>query len=276
MKVSANLGLLFRDGTLTERMRAAKAAGFQAIEFWDRAGATPQALAEAATGLNVVVCNAPAGDLASGGLGLSGVPGRERDFESAIDDAAEVAIATGCPRVHVSPCRLAPGASRDAALATLERNLHYAADTLGRAGIEALLEPINGTDIPGVLVESLDTALAVMDRVAHPNLRLLFDFYHIGQTDRDPVARLVESFARISHVQIADFPGRGAPGTGRLDFAAFFGTLANLGYAGWVGAEYKASQPEHCRQTWVQQFIDDSVRAGAERHRNLVSSPTTA
>jgi hydroxypyruvate isomerase len=227
--------MLFRDRPLGERMRAARAArdaGFDAVEFWDRGGATPQSLAAAATGLQVVSGNAPAGDLAAGGLGLSGVPGRKREFENDIRDAAEVADATGCPRVHVSPCRLAPGASRDAALSTLERNLKFAADTLGQASIEALIEPINGTDIPGVLVNSLDTALEAMDRVEHPNLRLQFDFYHVGQTDPDAVRRPVDCFARISHVQIADFPGRGAPGTGHLDFAAFLGTLETLGYDG--------------------------------------------
>jgi hydroxypyruvate isomerase len=56
----------------------------------------------------------------------------------------------------------------------------------------------------------------------------------------EDLAAAVERFLpRIGHVQIADHPGRHEPGTGQTDFAAFFGMLDRLGYAGWVGCEYR-------------------------------------
>jgi hydroxypyruvate isomerase len=275
VRLDANLALLFRDRPLLERFAAAKRAGFDAVEFWDCEGATARdvAAAVAAAGVSVISCNAPAGDLVTGGLGLSGVPGRERDFEAAIAIVAEVAQAAGCPNVHISPCRLAPGASRAAALATLERNLAFAADTLGRIGIRTLIEPISPADIPGVLLGSLAAVLEVIERVAHPNAYVLFDFYHVSQTDAAPLALLRSCYARIGHVQIADFPGRGAPGTGRLDFGGFLGALASLGYAGWIGAEYRPALPEHSQHAWLRQVLFASAQVGAPGAASRRASP---
>ncbi|KOT36618.1 TIM barrel protein, partial [Streptomyces rimosus] len=41
------------------------------------------------------------------------------------------------------------------------------------------------------------------------------------------------------HVQIADNPGRGAPGTGTLPLEDLLDRLHTNGYTGWTGLEYQ-------------------------------------
>ena len=75
------------------------------------------------------------------------------------------------------------------------------------------------------------------------NVAFLADLYHLGKMGEDLPATLAREAASIAHIQVADVPDRGAPGTGELDFEALFGQLAAQGYAGWIGCEYKPSDP---------------------------------
>lgn len=247
LRFDASLTLLYRELPLLERFARARASGFQAVELQELGGEPPPRLAEAArsAGVEVVLINAPLGDAPRGGPGLSGVPGREAEFRGAMLEAAESARTLGCRLIHVGPCRVPPGVTRAEALAVLQDNLRWAGDALGRQGALALLEAINPYDVPGVLVDRVEVALEAVERAGHPHVRLLFDAYHVARTDDDPVRWLARCAPWIAHVQVADAPGRGAPGTGGIDFEAFYAALEREGYGGWVGAEYVPAEPSH-------------------------------
>jgi hydroxypyruvate isomerase len=255
MRFDANLAFLFKDRPILERFQAAREAGFSGVELWSCENATPEEVAAAATsaGIEIVCVNASVGDLRAGGAGLSGVPGREREFEDAIHAAVAVARTLRCKQVNVGPCRLVSDGQRSAALATLARNLAFAAEELGHLGIRALVEPVNAIDVPGVLLQRVGDAVDVIARAEHPNVGLLFDIYHITQIDPSPLRCLEQHFASIGHIQIADVPGRGAPGTGRIDFLEFFEKLEQLEYSGWIGAEYQPGEPQHSTHAWLRQ-----------------------
>jgi hydroxypyruvate isomerase len=269
VRFDASLTFLFPDAPLPGSFARARLAGFEAVELQDLAGIEPAMLADAAraAGVAVVLINAPCGDLAEGGPGLSGVPGRESQFRGAIAYAADAASTLDCARVHVGPCRLGAGVARDDALATLEDNLRWAGDHLGARGIEALVEAINPHDAPGVLLDHVETALGVVERVGHPSVRLSFDAYHVARCDEDPAAWVRRCAPAIGHVQVADCPGRGAPGTGRIDFAALLAALAGIGYRGWIGAEYRPAEPAQATLEWLLRSASADGASDATRLR---------
>ena len=255
LRFAANLSLLFTDRPLPERFAAARAAGFAAVEIqfpYDTLLAELTA-ARQESGLDVALINVPAGDLMQGGNGLAGVPGREAEFAAALYTTLPYARSLGVTAVNVLPGRLAEGVTREAALATLEHNLRLAAQVLAEAGIRATLEAINTLDMPGFLLSSSAEMLAMLERVAHSNLAMQVDLYHLAHMGEDVEALLTRHIERIGHIQFADVPGRGAPGSGTLDFARLFALIERLPYRGWCAAEYRWQPGDAC--AWLAPWL---------------------
>jgi len=127
--------------------------------------------------------------------------------------------------------------------ATLISNLRFAANEFKAAGLDLMLEYINSHDIAGFSVSRASDAMGIIDEVGAGNLFLQCDLYHTVMMGDDPATILREHGPRIGHVQFADAPGRGEPGTGRIDFAPLFAQIDDMGYDGWVSAEYRPSKP---------------------------------
>ncbi|QLC74228.1 TIM barrel protein [Pseudomonas sp. LPB0260] len=240
MKIAANLSLLFAEVPLIERVVAAAAAGFDGVEiqFPYEVPAIRLKEALAAAGLPLVLINLPAGDLLSGGAGLAGVPSRRVAFAAALQEALSYAAMVRPACVNVLPGRLAEGVSREQALATLSDNLRLAAEAFELLRIRVLVEAINPLDMPGFLINTPQQLDELLRTVDHPNCLAQYDLYHMARQGLDPVAGIELLAGRIGHVQFADCPGRGAPGSGSLDFSAALAALRRSGYRGWLGAEY--------------------------------------
>ncbi|MDA7087428.1 TIM barrel protein [Pseudomonas sp. SA3-5] len=240
MKISANLSLLFNERPLRERVVAAAAAGFDGVEiqFPYELAAIRLKEALAAAGMPLVLINLPAGDLLDGGAGLAAVPARQAEFDAALQEALTYAAMVRPTCVNVLAGRLAAGVSRELALATLAANLHTTAEAFQLLGIRVLVEAINPLDMPGFLLNTPEQLDEMLRRVGHPNLAAQYDLYHMARQGVDLVVGIELLAGRIGHVQFADCPGRGAPGTGRLEFAPVLAALERTGYQGWLGAEY--------------------------------------
>lgn len=252
LRFAANLSLLFTELPLLERFAAARAAGFTAVEIqfpYELDVATLQTQLRTHD-LQLVLINVPAGDLMSGGDGLAGVPGRETEFQAALQDALRYAEALQVPTVNMLPGRRPEGADPARCWDTLVGNLRLAAEALQGIGVTAVVEAINSVDMPRFCVSDLTQLLALQDAVAHPNLKLQFDIYHMARMGEDVAGALRDHIARIGHIQFADLPGRGAPGSGTLDFAALFALIEQLPYTGWCGAEYRPSGPSQNSLDW--------------------------
>lgn len=254
MKIAANLSLLLNEYPLLERVRAAAAAGFSGVEvqfpYEHPAIVWKEALERA--GLPLVLINLPAGDLMSGGAGLACVPGREAEFEAALQQALTFAAMTRPQWVNVLAGRLLPGVSFEQAQATLIRNLQQAAQAFQTLGIGVLVEAINPLDMPGFLLNTPEQLQQALQAVNHPNLFAQYDLYHMARQQLDIEAGIALLGDRIGHVQFADFPGRGAPGTGRIDFPAAVSALRRAGYRDWLSAEYQGGPGESW--TWLQDW----------------------
>jgi hydroxypyruvate isomerase len=122
---------------------------------------------------------------------------------------------------------------RAAATETLVKNLTLAARQAAPLGLTILLEPLNPNDNPGYFYSTVEAVVAVIERVAAPNLKLMFDAYHVGRAEGDVLTRLHKFWKHIGHVQIAAVPSRAEPDEGEIAYGAIFKALENLGYAGW-------------------------------------------
>lgn len=252
MKFSANLGFLWTDRGLPDAVRAAKAAGFDAVEFhWPYEtdpGALKAALDE--TGLPALGLNTVRGDLDRGENGLSALPGREIAARAAIDQALAYATAVGAQNVHV----MAGFAAGEEANATFLANLRYAGTKAEADGIGILIEPLNRHNAPGYFLQTTDQARAIIKQVDHPLLRLMFDCYHVGRTEGDIVARARDLMPLIGHIQFASVPDRGPPGAGEIDYRAVFAALRDMGWEAPLGAEYLPGGETEATLAWMQRF----------------------
>jgi len=238
---------------LPGRFAAAKADGFDAVEILVTEGVSVDVLADSAVraGIEVAMCNVSMGDFPGGGVGLSGVPAKKTEFRKALVDARNMADRFACKKVHIGPSRVPAGFERQVCMDCLAENLHFAAHYFAESGIETLIEPLNNIDTPDICLSRVSDALALMDGTALPNVSLQFDVYHAAQMEADYINLLSKYINRIGHIQFADVPGRGEPGSGNLDFETLFARIDALGYRGWVGAEYLPSKPAGETLGWL-------------------------
>ncbi|MFO6448316.1 TIM barrel protein [Erythrobacter sp. NE805] len=232
------------------RFAALKACGFEGAEI-QRIGEAPAgeiARAAADSGLPVALVNVGMGDLAEGGPGLSGVPGREDLFRRRFAEAAMLAESLGAATLHLAPSRVPEGVTRAACRDTYRANVSHAVAAARGASFSVVIEPINRFDIADVLLDDLATGAALARATG---AGLLFDAYHVARMGLDPVAEWNRHRDMIRHVQVSDAPQRGRPGSGTIDFPAFFAAVAASGYGGWIGAEYAAGTLGEADEEWL-------------------------
>ena len=232
---SANLGFLWTERSLPDAVRAAKAAGFDAVECHWPYESDPADVRSALqeTGLVMLGLNTLRGDVAAGDNGLAALPGRETEARAAIDQAIAYAAAIETPKVHV----MAGFAAGKAAEACFVENLRYA--TAAAPDVTFLIEPLNHHDAPGYFLNHSDQARRIIEAVGAANLKLMFDCYHIQILEGDLTRRLSANLDITGHIQFAGVPDRGRPDRGEIDYRHVFAHIADIGYDAPLGAEYK-------------------------------------
>jgi hydroxypyruvate isomerase len=245
LRYAANCSLLFTEVDLLQRPQAAKDAGFEAVEFWwpwpDRpvpGDADIDAFVTAVrdAGVQLIGLNFFAGDLAGPDCGVLSIPDRSAAFTDNIDVTVGIGKQLGVGAFNALYGNRVAGVAPEAQDELGVQNLQRAADAAAGIGATVLLEPVSGPK-PYPL-RTAESVVAVLDRVGRDNTGLLFDVFHLANND-DDVDRALAAYAdRVAHVQIADFPGRGEPGSGSLDFDRYLGAIAGHGYTGSVALEY--------------------------------------
>jgi len=257
-----NLSILFTELPLLDRPAAAAAAGFDAVEYWwPFASAVPsdrdadqfvRAVGDA--GVQLIGLNFFAGDMPAGDRGLVSWQARCPEFRDNIEATIGIGERLGCKAFNALYGNRVDGEDPDASDALAVENLALAGSAAARIGGTVLIEPVSGS--PAYPLKTADDAVAVVDRVRVQtgvgNLGLLCDLYHLS-ANGDDLDWAVDRYAgQTAHVQIADNPGRGEPGTGSLDLDRHLAALARAGYDGWVGLEYKTtSTTEQGLDAWL-------------------------
>lgn len=253
-RFSANLTFLWNELPFLDRFAAAKAAGFDAVEYVCLYDHPADVLADAAAraGVATILLNVPHGNWAGGERGIAILPDRIDEFRASLDATIAYCRATGCHQVNclagLTPISVDPALLR----ATFVDNLRHAATVLGDAGIRLLIEPINTVDMPGFFLSTSRDALAIIAEVGSDNLFLQYDCYHMQVMEGNLTRTIENNLARIGHIQVADLPGRHEPGTGEIAYPFLLGALDRLGYAGYVGAEYKPRTTTNDGLSWLR------------------------
>jgi hydroxypyruvate isomerase len=259
-RFSANLGFLFADRPDLERVEAAAAAGFKAVEMhWPYA--TPAAEMRAALqrndltmlGLNTVVGR-------EGESGLGALPGREAEFRQAVEQAVTYGQAIGANAVHCM-AGVVPPDTLDQAERVFVENLRLASDIAGQAGMTVLIEPINHRDKPDYALFRIEQAASIIGRIGRGNVKIMFDCYHVQITQGDLIRRFEAHRELVGHVQIAAVPSRAEPDEGELNFPEICKAFERLGYRGWIGAEYRPRGRTEDGLAWLRAWSNpDAVQ----------------
>ncbi|WP_405662670.1 TIM barrel protein [Streptomyces sp. RK9] len=254
-RFNVNLSILFTELPLLERPAAAAKAGFGAVELWwpwvdaptperSELDALKKAIEDA--GVRLVGLNFYAGQLPGPDRGALSIPGEESEkFRANLAVAADFAQSLGCTALNALYGNRVDGVDPAVQDELALENLVSAAREADRVGAILLIEALNAPESPKCPLVSAPKAIEIVDKVNAAtglgNAKFLMDLYHLSMNGED-LPSVIEQYAdRTGHVQIADNPGRGAPGTGSLPLEGLLDQLKKAGYEGWVGLEYKAA-----------------------------------
>jgi hydroxypyruvate isomerase len=241
LRFTANLSLLFTELPWSERFKAARQHGFQAVEiqFPYHLPAEQILAALQENSLKLVLFNVDADTLLQGGEGLAAVPENREAFRAAVAQAMTYAKILQPEVINVLPGRCLDKQRLPEYLQTFKANLRYAAESFAPLGIKTVFEAVNTLDMPNFIIADSLTMLEVLAEIELPLLGLQYDIYHMTMMGEDCQRFIQQHADKILHIQFADYPGRGQPGTGSIDFDKLFALIAAVDYQGWVGAEYR-------------------------------------
>lgn len=255
-KFSANLSMLFNEVDFMQRFRRAKQQGFSAVEYmfpYDYpVDALRNALAE--NQLTQVLQNLPAGDWGAGERGIACLPGREGEFRDGVGLAIEYAQALGCDQINCLIGNTDPSVNSQQTDELVMTNLNYAAQQLAAANIRLLIEPINKYDMPDFYLQRSQQAIDLIEQIGSPNIYLQYDIYHMQRMEGELTQTMERLLTKISHIQVADNPGRHEPGSGEINYDYLFSALDRMGYGGWIGCEYKPAVTTESGLSWIKKY----------------------
>ena len=240
MRFCPNLSLLFKEVDFVDRFERAAEAGFAAVEFWWPSGEDLGRVEAAAkdAGLQVALFNFDAGDMPEGDRGLLSDPKRQQEFKDNVPVALELARSLGCSRLNALVGLELEGVDTAEQLEVARENVGWAADQAAEHDIDVLIEAVNTFENGPYLLATTNAAADFVEGVGRDNVKLQYDAYHMQRMEGNVVATLRDRIGSIGHIQVADSPDRGEPGSGELNYRYIFAALEELPYDGWVGLEY--------------------------------------
>ena len=241
LKFTANVSLLFTEVELIKRFKAAKQQGFDAVEIQFPYSLSQETLKNALeeAQLKLVLFNVDADDLLDGGEGLACVPEKRDKFRQAVAQTLEYAKLLKPEVINVLPGRCLNESRKQHYVETFKENVCYAAEAFAPLGIKTVFEAVNSHDMPGFIIHNGLQMLDILDQLKRPNVFMQYDIYHMQMMSDKPDEFIARYADKIGHIQFADCPGRGQPGTGQINFKHVFSVIEKSAYSGWVGAEYK-------------------------------------
>ena len=258
LKFSANISMMFgEEEDPIKRMQPAKEAGFGAVEYLFVYDMSLDDMARESdrVGVEWSVINIAVGEGVKPGPLVAAAPGKEKAWRENVA-AALTYCETLKPSALVIPAYSPPeGVSKADALTVFKENLKYSADAFGDIGTKVIVEPLNPDIRPNSLLSTSDETMAVIHEVAHPNIGLEYDAYHMYSTEGNMESTVEKYLPHIGNIQIADVPERHEPGTGEVDYDAFLAALDRLGYANWVACEYIPSSNTLDSLNWMQKWM---------------------
>jgi hydroxypyruvate isomerase len=250
---AANLSTMFTDLPFLERFEAAARCGFGAVEL-----AFPYAYPKEEVAkrlhehrLTLVAFNLPAGRSEEGELGIACHPDRTAEFRDGVRQAIDYAAAVNCWFLNCLAGTRPNGASDEAIRQTLVENLGLAARQARSIGATIVVEPVDTRTLPASYLQSTADTVSLLDVVGARNVSLLYDVCHMHAMGEPTASTIARNLARIGHIQIAGYPGRGEPISGEIDYDHLLALIDRIGHRGWVGCEYVPNANTEAGLTWM-------------------------
>ena len=239
-RFAANVSTMFPDVPVAERFAAARAIGFEAVEYLFPYGESPRDIRRRLcdTGIRMILLNTPLGDAGAGERGLAAVPERQADFKDHFEQALCYARTLDVPMIHVMAGVVAEEQRNDAEVVFAE-NVRHAADVAANYGIRILLEPLNHEDTPGYFLTLTAETRRLIQAIGRDNIALQYDLYHRQIMEGNLARGLADNLDLIAHIQFSSVPGRHEPQFGEVNMPYLFEVCDRLGYDGWIGCEYR-------------------------------------
>lgn len=242
-----NLSTVYGSLPRDQRAQAAVDDGFHEVEsWWDFDSASPgqrevesfiRSLSQARVSLHAI--NSYGGNRSAGERGIAMLKDRGSEFRNSISSILTVAEETGATHFNVTPGQLTIDETRESQIERLAERYAWAVDKLSPISGTILIEPLSGPQ-DGYPFSSATEVLEFIDEFfpSENRIAILFDTYHLSANNKDIYEQWLQCHRRVGHVQFADFPGRGIPGTGSLDFQSLRSMMENTGYSGKISLEY--------------------------------------
>jgi hydroxypyruvate isomerase len=252
LKFAANLTFLYDEVDFLSRFAAAARDGFRGVEILFPYDFPAEEIAARLHdgGLEQVLLNCPPGDWSAGERGLAILPGREADCLKSVERALEYARVLRCPRIHMLAGVVPLGIPQSELRTTYVSNIRRASQLAAESGVSVLIEPINTRDVPGYFLNTQADAEAILTEAGAARLQM--DLYHCQIMEGDVATKIRRYFPRIGHMQIAGVPERHEPDTGEVNYPYLFALLEELGYAGWIGCEYRPRAGTSAGLKWLE------------------------
>ena len=257
VRLAANLKWMYTEVPFEERFDRAAASGFTGVEFASPYDLPAQRIRELLdqAGLEQALINTPPGAKGSPTvMGAAYVPGAREEFRAGVLTALEYATVIDAPVIHVMAGLRPADADADLAFATYVANIGWAAEQARGSGIRLVLEAINKRDQPSYGLQTMETAAAVAEAVDPAIVGVLFDVYHAQVDGGNVIERFERLLPRVGHIQIADNPGRGEPGTGEIAYDRVLARIAVSDYTGWIGCEYGPVAGTEAGLSWTERI----------------------
>ena len=245
---SANTGYLWKELPFIDRLKMAKRHAFRSLEFHDEPhkenlAGLKNLLSEIE--LNVNGMNARMGDT----FGCAAIPDQSDKARNEIKDAITIAEDLGAKALHILS-----GVTEynKTSISTFISNLKFALDN---SKISILIEPVCEEQLSGYFLRTIDQAAAIIDKIDHPRLKIMFDCYHIYKESGDLVKNFADHADKIGHVQIAAAENRAEPFPGILNYSDILPEFKRLGYQGAFGCEYRPSGSTEGGLGWRDPFF---------------------
>jgi hydroxypyruvate isomerase len=258
-KLAANLSMLFTEIEFLQRFAAARSQGFRAVEMlfpynFDNSEISRCLISE---NLELVLFNTSPGDFAAGERGLAALPGREQEFRYKFEMSLDYARALSCSRIHFMAGIVPPSHDLRHYRQCFLDNLRWAASLAQPYDLILLLEPLNPRDVPGYLIPTVHTAVSILDELHLDNVFLQFDTYHTQMNQGRLAETLRDHTGVIRHIQISGVPGRNEPDANQeINYSYLLPFIDELGYAGWVGCEYRPRTDTLSGLGWARPWLN--------------------
>jgi hydroxypyruvate isomerase len=260
IKLAANLHFMFTELPYLDRIEAASGEGFRGVEaFLLEPVSVPELRGRLdACGMELVHIYAKPGDFEAGEVGVAIYEDRMSEFRESMLRAIADASTLGCALISCLTGKRSGSSSEGEEETTLLKNLEWAAQRCSEQDITLLIEPISNQG-PEYFLRYTADARKLIDTIASPNLRLLYDVYHAQMLEGNLTQTILDNLDVLGHIQVADVPGRNEPGSGEINYEFLFKSIGEA-YDGWVGCEYRPFKSTSEGLGWATRYLTANER----------------